>query len=174
MELKDSFYIGYISKTRGLKGEVQLFFEFDDYEELELDVLFLEMDRKLVPFFVDRLKIHPNRTAYLFFEDVDHIDAAQALLRKKVYLPNSKLPERSPDDFRMADLKGFTVYDVTHGQLGDIVEIYEYPQQLVAAVDYQGNELMFPLSDDLIVSVDREGRRLEVDLPAGLVDVYSS
>ncbi|RQP18684.1 MAG: 16S rRNA processing protein RimM, partial [Parapedobacter sp.] len=123
MELTDSFYIGYIIKTRGLKGEVQLFFEFDDYEALEMDVLFLEMERKLVPFFVDSLKIHSNRTAYLFLEDVDHIDKAKALVRKKVYLPNNKLPQRNPDDFRIGDLKGFRVYDLTHGELGEIVEV---------------------------------------------------
>src|SRR5690554_5049695 len=105
METKDSFYIGYISKTRGLKGEVQLFFEFRDYQELNLDVLFLEIDRKLVPFFVQSAYVQPNSTAYLFLEDIDHIDKAQSLLRKKVYLPNDKFPERDPDDFRLTDLE---------------------------------------------------------------------
>lgn len=173
MELTESFYIGYISKTRGLKGEVQLFFEFEDYEALQLDVLFLEIDRKLVPFFVDRLKIQSNHTAYLFLEDIDHIDKAQPLVRKKVYLPNDKLPERGPDDFRMTDLKGFTVVDSLHGELGEIVEVHEYPQQYVAAVDYKNGELMFPLNDELIVFVDQEKRLLQVNLPDGLVDVYS-
>lgn len=173
MELTESFYIGYISKTRGLKGEVQLFFEFEEYEALELEVLFLEIDRKLVPFFVDSLKIQSNHTAYLFLEDIDHIDKAQPLVRKKVYLPNDKLPERSPDDFRITDLKGFTVHDALQGELGEIVEIHEYPQQYIAAVGYKNGELMFPLNDDLIVFIDQEKRLLQVNLPDGLVDVYS-
>ncbi|MBK1439777.1 16S rRNA processing protein RimM [Parapedobacter sp. ISTM3] len=174
MEFPDNFYIGYISKTRGLKGEVQLFFEFEDYEMLELDVLFLEVDRKLVPFFVENLKLQPNRTAYIFLEDVDHVDKAQALVRKKVYLPNNKRPERHPGDFRITDLKGFVVYDVTYGRLGQIIAIHEYPQQHVATVNYKGNELMFPLNDKLIVSIDAVDSRLNVDLPEGLIDVYSS
>ncbi|WP_436830927.1 ribosome maturation factor RimM [Parapedobacter sp. DT-150] len=172
MDLSASFYIGYISKTRGLKGEVQLFFEFDDYEALDLETLFLEIDRKLVPFFVESVKVLPNRTAYLLLEDVDHIDKAQPLVRKKVYLPNSKLPERHPDDFRLTDLTGFAVHDRTYGELGEIAAVHEYPQQYVAAVIYNGNELLFPLNDELIVSIDREGSRLTVDLPEGLVDVY--
>lgn len=172
MELAESFYIGYISKTRGLKGEVQLFFEFDDYQALALDVLFLEVDRKLVPFFVESVKLQSNRTAYVFFEEIDHIDKAQPLVRKKVYLPNSKRPERHPDDFRITDLKGFVVHDLTYGQLGEIIDIHEYPQQHVAAVNYKGNELMFPLNNELIVSIDTDKRRIEVDLPEGLVDVY--
>ncbi|MFC3196534.1 ribosome maturation factor RimM [Parapedobacter deserti] len=173
MDLIDSFYIGYISKTRGLKGEIQLFFEFEDYQALELDTLFLEIDRKLVPFFVNSVKVLSNRTAYLSLEDVNHIDQAQALVRKKVYLPNSKLPVRDPDDFRMTDLKGFQVFDKTLGELGTIVEVYEYPQQHVASVMYKGNELMFPLNDELIVSIDQGKNRLDVDLPEGLADVYS-
>ncbi len=173
MELTDSFYIGYISKTRGLKGEVQLFFEFEDYEALELDVLFLEIDRKLVPFFVNSLKIQSNHTAYLFLEDIDHIDKAHSLVRKKVYLPNDKLPERSPGDFRITDLKGFTAYDLLHGELGEIVDVHEYPQQYVATVVYKGRELMFPLNDDLIAFIDQENHRLQVDLPEGLIDVYA-
>ncbi|WP_257668440.1 ribosome maturation factor RimM [Parapedobacter tibetensis] len=173
MDLAESFYIGYISKTRGLKGEVQLFFEFDDYKVLELDVLYLEIDCKLVPFFVDSFKLHSNSTAYLFLEDVDHVDKAQPLVRKKVYQPNSKKPERHPDDFRITDLKGYTVYDQRYGELGEIIEVHEYPQQYVAVVPYKFNELMFPLNDELIVSVDKENKKLEVDLPEGLVDVYS-
>lgn len=174
MEIDNSFYIGYISKTRGLKGELQLFFEFDDYEALEFNVLFLEVDKKLVPFFVESYKTHANNTAFLFLEDVDHIDKAQPLVRKKVYLPNTQLPQRDPDDFRLTDMKGFVVYDLTQGELGAISEIHEYPQQLVAVIPYQDTELMFPLNEDLITAIDREGRSLEVDLPDGLLDVYLS
>src|SRR5690606_29826013 len=169
----DHFYIGYISKTRGLKGEVQLFFEFDDYKSLELDVLFLQVNSKLVPYFVARATILPNRTAYLFFEDVDHIDVAKSLVRKHVYLPNGKLPERHPDDFRLTDLKGYTVTDKTYGTLGEIIEVHQYPQQFVAAVIHKGNEVLFPLTDEWILSIDKENSTLEVDLPEGLIDIYS-
>lgn len=173
MEFEGHFYIGYISKTRGLKGEVQLFFEFDDYQELELDILFLQFNGKLVPYFADRVTVHPNSTAYVFFDDVDHIDKAKPLVRKQVYLPNDKLPERDPDDFRLTDLKGYTVTDKTHGTLGEITEVHQYPQQHVAAVMYKGNEVLFPLTDEWILAIDRENQLLDVDLPDGLIDLYS-
>ncbi|SRR5690606_829127 len=173
MEITNHFYIGYISKTRGLKGEVQLFFEFDDYKKLELDVLFLQVNGKLVPYFVERVNILPNRTAYLFFDDVNHIDDAKALVRKQVYLPNEKFPERDPDDFRLTDLKGFVVIDKAHGTLGEIIEVHQYPQQHVAAVMHKGNEVLFPLTDEWMLSIDRANNILEVDLPDGLIDIYS-
>lgn len=172
MTIEESFYIGYVSKTRGLKGEVQLFFEFEDYSDLELDVIFLEVNKKLVPYFVDTVKLHNNSTAYATFEDVDHIDKAQALVRKKMYLPNSKMPERDPDDFRYTDLIGYLVIDEVHGELGEITNVVEMPQQFIATVDLDGKELMLPLSEDLILDIDQEEEIIEVDLPEGLVDLY--
>lgn len=172
MEIKDCFYIGYISKTRGLKGEVQLFFEFEDYKELEIDVIFIEIDKKLVPYFVDQMKVLDNRTAFVFLEDVDHIDKAEVLTRKSVYLPLDRMPERDPDDFRITDLKGYQVHDQTHGELGEIIEIHEFPQQHIAVVPYKSKELMFPLIEDIMLKIDRENHILSVNLPDGLVDLY--
>ena len=173
MTIDQSFYIGYISKTRGLKGELQLFFEFEDYQYLDIDVLFVEINKKLVPYFVENIKLQSNSTAYLNLEDVDHIDKAQPLVHKKLYLPNDKMPERDPDDFRLTDLKGFLVIDEVHGELGEIVEVQELPQQFIARVDFNGKELMFPLNDDLILGIDPEEEIIEVDLPEGLVELYS-
>lgn len=172
MTIEESFYIGYISKTRGLKGEVQLFFEFEDYDELELDVIFLEVNKKLVPYFVESIKLQKNSTAYATFEDVDHIDKAQPLVCRKMYLPNDKMPERDPDDFRYTDLLGYLVIDEEHGELGEIIEVRELPQQFIATVDMDGKELMFPLSEDLILGIDAQEEIIEVDLPEGLVELY--
>jgi len=172
MNIDDAFYIGYITKTRGLKGEIQLFFEFEDYQDLDIDVLFLEVNKKLVPYFVDTIKVQNNRTAYMIFEDIDHVDKAQPLLKKKVYLPNDKMPERDPEDFRYTDLVGFLVIDENEGELGEIIHVQEMPQQYVATVDFQGKELLFPLNEDLILGIDPDEEVIEVELPEGLVDMY--
>ncbi|MFD2967036.1 ribosome maturation factor RimM [Sphingobacterium bambusae] len=172
MELNEAFYIGYITKTRGLKGELQLFFEFEDYMDLDVDVLFLEMNKKLVPYFVDTIKLQKNSTAYLNLEDVDHIDKAQPLVKKKAYLPLDKMPERDPEDFRYSDLIGYLVIDEEEGEIGEITHVQELPQQFMATVDFNGQELLFPLNDDLILGIDAEEEIIEVDLPEGLIDLY--
>ncbi|MFD1769466.1 ribosome maturation factor RimM [Sphingobacterium suaedae] len=172
MNLNDAFYIGYITKTRGLKGELQLFFEFTDYDELDFDVLFLEINKKLVPYFVDSIKLQKNSTAYLQLADVDHIDKAQGLVKKKAYLPTDKMPERDPDDFRYSDLIGFRVIDEHEGEIGEIIDVQELPQQFIARVDFHGKELLFPLNEELILDIDPEEEIIEVELPDGLIDLY--
>lgn len=169
---EEAFYIGYITKTKGLKGEVQLFFEFDDYEKLDLDVLFADMNGKMVPFFVESHKLYPNSTGLFYFDDVDHIDKAQALVKKKIYMPLTKMPERGENDFTYNDLEGFMVTDETQGELGKIIAVNEYPQQFVATVLYKEKEILFPLNEDMIVEIDEEEKTLLVDLPEGLLDIY--
>jgi 16S rRNA processing protein RimM len=172
MKIEDSFYIGYITKTKGLKGEVQLFFEYPEPQDLDLDTVFLEMNGKLIPYFINQVKLQPNQTANIYFEDVDVVEKAEKLIRKKVYLPNTKKPERNPDEFLIADLKGFLVIDETRGELGEIVEIHEYPQQYVAVVPHQFREVLFPLNDEFIVEIDDKKGVLHVNLPEGLIDLY--
>lgn len=172
MTKEEAFYIGYITKTKGLKGEVQLYFEFEDYKSLDLDVVFAEMNGKMVPFFVASHKIYPNSTGLFYFDDIDHIDKAQALLKKKIYLPLSKMPERDEDEFFYTDLKGFIAVDETLGELGEIIEVNEYPQQFVATVHYKNRDILFPLNEDFIVEIDDEENILHLDLPEGLLDIY--
>lgn len=172
MNLADSFYIGYITKTKGLKGEVQVFFEYPEPEELDLETLFLEFNGKLVPYFTTEIALQANQTANIYLEDVDVIEKAQTLVRKKIYLPNTKKPERALGEFLISDLKGFMVLDATHGELGSITDIHEYPQQFVASVIYQDREILFPLSEDLIIEIDQNKNTLYVNLPDGLVDLY--
>ncbi|WP_316810510.1 ribosome maturation factor RimM [Pedobacter heparinus] len=174
MKQEETFYIGYITKTKGLKGEVQLFFEYDAPDLLELDVVFAAINGKMVPFFVSSYKLQQNSTGNFYFDDIDHIDKAQALVKKKIYLPLAKMPDRSEDDFHYNDLKGFVVSDEVVGELGEVIEVNEYPQQFVATVLYKGIEIMFPLNEDMIIEIDEEAQTLLVDLPEGLLDIYLS
>ncbi|WP_026897443.1 ribosome maturation factor RimM [Daejeonella oryzae] len=173
MKIEDCFYIGYVTKTKGLKGEVQIFFEYEEPEDLKLETVYAEINGKLIPYFVSSSKLQNNQTGNFYFDDVDHIDKAEKLVRKKIYLPNSEKPVRDEDEFLITDLKGFIVHDKHFGELGEIIEIHEYPQQFVAVVPYKFREVMFPLNDDLIEEIDQENGILKVNLPEGLVDLYT-
>ncbi|MDB5012579.1 MAG: rRNA processing protein RimM [Daejeonella sp.] len=172
MKVDECFYIGYITKTKGLKGEIQVFFEYDEPDDLPLDSVFVEINGKLIPYFISAYKLQNNQTGNFYFEDIDTIEKAEKLIRKKLYLPEAKKPERDSDEFLITDLKGFSVHDEHQGELGEILEIHDYPQQYVAMVLYKSKEILFPLNDDLITLVDEENKILKVNLPEGLVDLY--
>jgi 16S rRNA processing protein RimM len=172
MKIEDCFYIGYITKTKGLKGEVQVFFEYEEPDDLELETLFVEINGKLTPYFVSSYKLQNNQTGYFFFDDIDTIEKAEKIIRKKLYLPNNIKPEADPDDLTYKDLKGFIVHDQKHGELGEIITVHEYPQQFIAVVPYRFREIMFPLNDEIIKAIDAEEGVITVSLPEGLLEVY--
>lgn len=172
MNTADYFRIGTIIKTRGLKGELQVYTDFDGLEDIEFNALFLEIAGKLVPYFVASIKYPQANTGYLFLEDIDHIDKAAPLVKKDVYLPNKLKPAKNEDDFTLNDLKGFIAIDETHGELGEVIDVVEYPQQTIASVHYQNREVLFPLNAAFIKGIDIEGGELYLDLPEGLLDVY--
>lgn len=151
-----------------------MYFEFDQFEDLELDSVFLEINNKLIPFFVSSYKIQANKTGYFYFEDVDTIEKAEKLVRKKVYLPNEKMPEREEGEFFYTDLKGYIAHDENYGELGEIIAVHEYPQQFIAVVPYKFTEIMFPLNDDIIQEIDEEAGIVKVLLPEGLIEIYTS
>src|ERR1700761_8351136 len=172
MDLKDFFRIGTVTKTKGLKGELQLYIDFDGADRINIKSLFLDIAGKLVPFFVESIKYGTKNTAYLYLEDIDTIEKAANLTKKDIYLSNKQKPKKKKDEFTLKDLKGFLVVDENEGELGIITAIHEYPQQMIAAVTYQDAEVLFPLNEEIIKGIDVVKETLLVDLPEGLLDIY--
>lgn len=173
MLIKDAFQFGYITKTKGLKGEMMVHVLVDFAGEIDFDTVFIDLNGKLVPYFVDHFSMPKTNTAYLQLQDVSHIDDAQKLVKKSVYLGNELLPEES-DEFTFEDLVGFTAQDKNLGELGEIISVEEYPQQWIATVHHNDRDIMFPLNDDFIEEIDDENDVLHLVLPDGLLDVYTS
>jgi 16S rRNA processing protein RimM len=175
MNLDACYHLGYIVRTHGVKGQVVAFFDVDypeDYEELES--VFLLLNGKLVPFFIQAIDHQPNGRIIIKFEDVDTITESEKLKSVALYLPLDQLPELDEDQFYFHDVIGFTVVDEELGELGPIREIYEMPFQDLMAMDYQGVEVLIPVQDELILRADKVARKLYVKLPEGLVDIYTN
>ena len=172
MKAEDCFRIGSTLKTKGLKGELQIYVDFPNLDDINFDAIFIDLAGKLVPFFVESVRYHHNNAAYLFLEDVDTIEKAARLVKKDIYLPNKLKPHKGADIFTLLDLVGFTAIDADEGELGRITGIHEYPQQLIAAVTYKNCEVLFPLNEDTIKGIDVVKEIVRVDLPEGLLDIY--
>ncbi|MEO6148676.1 MAG: ribosome maturation factor RimM [Mucilaginibacter sp.] len=172
MKVEDCFRIGSILKTKGLKGEMQLYVDIDGLNAIKFKAVFVDMAGKLVPYFVKSVKYPMPGTVYLNLEDVDTIEKASLLVKKNIYLPNKIKPKKKEEDFTLMDLKGFTAVDIYEGELGVITDIHEYPQQLIATVTYKNCEVLFPLNEEIIKGIDIVQSIVTVDLPEGLLDIY--
>lgn len=132
-------------------------------------------DQVLVPYFITRL--HKTKSQELAFQmdGTVHFPEEIVLLKgKSVYLPVSEIQEESPD-FHPQDLLGFMVRDKVLGQIGKVEDYYESAAHPILAVTAaNGNEVMIPLIESMIVSIYPETKEIEVDCPEGLIDLYLS
>ena len=172
MKTEDCFRIGTILKTRGLKGELQLYIDFENLADINIASVFIDMQGKMIPYFVESIKYPQKGIAYLYVEDIDTIEKATPLVKKDVYLNNKLKPKKKKSEFTLKDLIGFTAIDENEGELGKISAINEFPQQLIATVTYKGCEVLFPLNEEIIKGIDVVKSMVLVDLPEGLLDIY--
>ena len=149
-----------------------MYVDFEDLVNIKFDSVFIEITGKLVPYFVRSIKYLQKNAAYLVLEDVDTIEKASALVRKNLYLPNKLKPKKKKEEFTLFDLEGFIAVDVNEGVLGIVTAVHEYPQQIIAAVDFRNKEILFPLNEAIIKGIDVVKGIVTVDLPEGLLDIY--
>ncbi|MCB2407411.1 ribosome maturation factor RimM [Hymenobacter lucidus] len=178
MTIDDCYLLGSIGKTHGLKGFVVAFMDVENLDEYRgLKSVYLELPGKpgkLAPYGVDKLQPQPDNKALLKLTGIDTIEAAEPLRNAKLYRPLTELPELADDQFYFHDVIGYTVVDETLGELGTVETFYEMPKQDLMGMRYQGKEILVPVVDELISHADQAEKKLYVNLPEGLLDVYLS
>ncbi|OYT17767.1 MAG: 16S rRNA processing protein RimM [Bacteroidetes bacterium 4572_77] len=174
MEKKDCYYLGKITKTNGYKGGVNIFLDVDDPHEYQnLDAVFVEVKNTLIPYFIEEIVVHNSKkNALVFFEDIDHIDTAQLLVNRPLYLPLTSLPKLKGNKFYFHEVVGYSLLDEEVGLLGVCKEVLDYPNQALFQVYYQDKEILIPINDDIVVGVDRLKKEIQLRLPEGLLEVY--
>ncbi|RYD89602.1 MAG: hypothetical protein EOP50_17300 [Sphingobacteriales bacterium] len=86
----------------------------------------------------------------------------------------SALPELEQDQFYFHEIIGYKVHDAEAGELGTVREIFAMPTQDLIAMDYNGTEVLIPIMDDIVEKADKETKTLYVNLPEGLLEVYTN
>lgn len=170
---KESVYkIGKIGKPHGVDGEVAFHFDDDVFDRTDADYLVLDIDGILVPFFIDEYRFKSDETALVRFADIDTQDKARSLTGREVYFPRGH-SDSGGDSLSWAEIVGFHVVDAQSGKVvGEIRSVDGSTiNTLFELVTNDGSDLLVPASGELIVSVDPDGRKIEMRLPEGLLDI---
>lgn len=173
MHKEDCFYLGKIAKKFSYKGEVLAYMDTDEpglYENLES--VFVEFNNHLVPFFIETATIHKNDFLRIRFEDIKDEDEADKLMGLSLYLPLTMLPKLEGNKFYYHEVIGFDAEDTRLGNIGKIVSINDNSSQPLFEIKKGETEILVPMIDNFIVEVDRENKRVILDTPEGLVDLY--
>lgn len=164
--------IGFIRKTHGVNGELVLEFE-SRFEESVADAgrFFLELDGLLVPFFMEEegFRFKTAVTAIVKFMDVETEKYTKRLVGCPVFMFTDEIIDEDEETLH-SYLLNFEVEDTKLGKIGLIQHVDDYSGNIVLTVEYQGNEVLIPFSEDLLVSIDHNRKILVMNLPDGLMD----
>ncbi|RKN82295.1 ribosome maturation factor RimM [Ulvibacterium marinum] len=173
MRKEDCFYLGKVVSKYSYKGEVLVKLDTDEPEIYEnMESIFVSIRGNLVPFFIDKCRLHKSALLRIDFEDVKDEEAADRILGAELYLPLSLLPKLEGNKFYYHEIIGFTIKDSTHGDIGVVTGVNDTTSQVLIEVEKNGKELLVPLTDEILTKVDRKNRTLFVSTPEGLVDLY--
>jgi 16S rRNA processing protein RimM len=166
--------VGYIQKPHGLKGEVILAFEQEFGETFEdLELILVDIDGGLVPFFIEDegLRFKNDESAICKLSFIDSLTSAKELAGSKVFVFENEVIE-SDDQGVASALIGMIAFDAKFGRIGIISRVDDFSGNLVITVNHPQAEIMIPLSDEVISSVDEEKREIVLNCPNGLIDIY--
>lgn len=173
MDKSACFYLGKIVSKYSFKGEVLVKLDTDEPEIYEnMESVFVSLGNNLVPFFIDKCRLHKSNLLRIDFEEVKTENDADRIMGSELYLPLSFLPELSGNKFYFHEVIGFTVMDSVHGNIGTIKSINDSTSQALFEIEKEGNEILIPINDEIITKLDRENNTIFITTPEGLVELY--
>jgi 16S rRNA processing protein RimM len=173
MEREAFFYLGRILRSLGGKGLLVAYFDVDDPARYrDLDHVFIGIEHERIPYMIKSLELRPKKQAVIRFEDVNSASDAEPFIGCRLFLPSSFLPELKGKKFYYHEITGFDVTDERYGPVGKVESVIDLPLQALLQVRKEGREILIPLSDEILVKVDRRKKEIRVRTPEGLLEIY--
>ncbi len=172
MQEDDFYYLGKILRAKGTQGEVKVSLDVDMPEEYkDLKAVFVEKRNDLVPYLIENIQLQLNK-ANIKFQDVTSAQQAGELAGCSMFLPIDTLPLLKGNKFYYHEVTGFDVIDKTHGNIGIIEQVLDFPNNPLFQIKYKEKEILIPITDDIVTRVDRVKKQIRISAPEGLIEIY--
>ena len=170
--MQEYFKIGKLAASTGLKGELILQHSLGKKTSLkDLEAIFLEEKKdSFIPYFLQSARIRNEQETVVKLEGVDIVEAARKLTPREVWLTEADFKKFAAKTSPIA-LLGFMLVHAGK-DIGEIIEVIEQPHQVLCTILLGDKEALIPLHAESLRKVDIKGRRVYVDLPEGLLDIY--
>lgn len=175
IQIEDCFYLGYVKRVVGLQGEIEVLLDVDDTSKYKKkESMLLMIKNNLVPFFISQIQIRAN-SAVVKLNGINSSLEAENLLGAEVYMPLTELPPiKGKNKFYYHEVIGYQVIDSKGTSLGILKDIVDQTIQPVMSIDKDGMEILLPLINEFLVSVNKDEKTIIVSPPEGLIELYTN
>lgn len=172
MKKDDHYLLGSLLKTKGIKGEIILKLNNDYSEEiLKMESIFIDVDNKLVPFFIEEIKLKTLSTVIVKLEGVDSEKSAEEFVGIDFYILNHQVEILKINKVESIDVTGYKIIDQNNQIIGTVVEFIDVPKNPLLNVKSEKGEVLIPATDELIIEVDDDLQEIILNIPEGLFNI---
>jgi len=170
--MNNYFKIGRLAATFGLEGQLILEHSLGKKTSLKgLENIFIEETKdSFLPYFIESAKIKNDKEVYIKLEGVFTKEEAKRFIKREVWLIENDFKKFSASAAPIS-LLGFKVVNENE-ELGEVVEVIEQPHQILCKIILNGKEALLPIHEDSLEKIDKKDRKLFLNLPEGLLDIY--
>ncbi len=170
MDINNLESLGKTTRAVGLAGELEIMFN-DSYAVniAKGEPVFFEIKNSRIPYFIAEVRQTGDRYR-IKFDDIDSQDQAKQFINLNVFVIKKK--RKAAEKNEHTSIIGYKALDKELGDLGQIAGIQEYPGQQVLEINYNGKEVLLPITPDFILDIDHKNAIVHIQCPDGLLDVY--
>ena len=170
--------VGHLPKAHGNKGELLLLPLTDRPDEVfRLGAEFRIGDSHgrrpeigMPPLVIQELR--PFKRGYIVaFDGIETRSEAEILTDRYLVLPFEEVPPLAENELHYHELLGSRVRTTEGVEVGEVVEVYEMHPSDLLEVRTRSGTVLIPFNRQVVVGVNREERVLEIEPPAGLLDL---
>ena len=138
-----------------------------------METVFLEIEGRLVPFFLSDSEYSGANVLKLKFEGYESIEKISEFIGCRVFLTSGLPTANHTDDIQsLIEFNGYKVLINDDNLLGIITEVIEYPgQRLLKISSGKNKDILIPFHEHFIVSIDNKMKIIVMDLPDGLTEI---
>ena len=172
MKKDDHYLLGSLLKTTGIKGEIILKFNNDLPEKIKkLESILVEVDQKLVPFFIEEIKPKSTLTAVVKIEGLDSEEKSSEFIDSDFYITKDQVKILKISTEEYIDVVGYLVKDHNNNDIGEVIEFIDIPENPLLNVKASNGEFLIPAKDELIIEVDDDLKIIQLQIPDGLFNL---
>lgn len=163
--------IGSTQKPHGLQGELSLtVLDGMDLTLESIDWLFLEVEGLPLPFQIEEIRFRTDTLAIVKLNFISTQEEARKFSNCKILIDKNLIVFKE-EEYSPELLHGYSLIDQELGEIGTILQVDDYNGNLVVTINYQQKEILIPLNEEFIQSIDPKTETIVFNCPPGILNL---
>ena len=166
---KNCSLIGKTLKPHGYKGHIKIISKNQlDFNISKINFFFIELEKILVPFFIESIKEINSESLLVKFEKLDSKEQLNRILKKDIYIPSEWI-KKEKVEINEGHITNHRVFDIEKGELGKVDYVDTQTKQKLIYVTAEKNNFCFPMHEKFLLGINTEKKIITVKIPEELI-----